>query len=184
MRGKCTVPGCDKPLKCRGMCHTHYERFRRNGTLEYRINGNYKHGQTRSPEWRAWTAMRRRCYGVNQPGWADYGARGITVCDRWLGDSGFENFLSDMGKKPSTTHQLDRINVDKGYSPENCRWTTKAEQNRNQRKTVWCLVDGVKMCLSEAARAVGMMPNALFQRMYRGKALPERVKMLERSQNG
>lgn len=178
MKSKCTIPGCDRPLKCKGMCHTHYERFRRNGTLEYQRNGNYKHGKSSTPEWKAWVAMRRRCYDNKQPGWADYGGRGISVCSRWLGEDGFENFLADMGEKPTPKHQLDRIDVNKDYSPDNCRWVTKAEQNRNQRKTVWCLVDGKKMCLSEAARAIGISPNALFQRFYRGNTLPERVKIV------
>lgn len=160
------------------MCHTHYERFRRNGTLEYQQNGNYKHGKTGSPEWTAWVAMRRRCTDSSQIGWKNYGARGITVCERWLGEKGFDNFLSDMGKKPSPEYQIDRIDVEKGYCPENCRWVTKAEQNRNQRRTLWCLVDGKKVCFSEAARLVGMSTNAMFQRLYRGKALPERVTLL------
>jgi len=81
--------------------------------------------------------MKSRCYREKDKGFRYYGARGITVCDRWLtGDgknSGVECFLADMRQKPSPAHTLDRRDVEKGYSPENCRWATYSEQNANRR---------------------------------------------------
>lgn len=82
-------------------------------------------------EYRTWTGMKDRCYNKNYNQYKDYGGRGITVCDRWI--NSYENFLSDMGKKPNENHTLDRINNDKGYCPSNCRWSTRSEQVRNTR---------------------------------------------------
>jgi hypothetical protein len=94
-----------------------------------------KHGHTanwkRSSEYMAWCSMKYRCNNPNNKRYADYGGRGIKVCDRWM-DS-FENFLSDMGTKPSKAHSLDRINNNGDYTPFNCRWATAVEQNRNKR---------------------------------------------------
>lgn len=73
--------------------------------------------------------MIRRCTNQNAVQWPYYGGRGITVCERWRT---FENFLTDMGERPAGK-TIDRINVDGDYEPENCRWATAIEQNRNQR---------------------------------------------------
>src|SRR6266508_728705 len=88
------------------------------------------HGQSNSPEWRAWRNMRQRCKNRRHPKYRDYGGRGITVCDRW---ASFENFLADMGPKPSPAHSIDRIDVNGNYEPGNCRWATPKEQRLNQR---------------------------------------------------
>lgn len=79
-----------------------------------------------------WKSMRSRCLNSSSPKFADYGGRGITVCERW---NSFENFLADMGERPSKLHSIDRINNDGNYEPGNCRWATKAEQSRNTRTT-------------------------------------------------
>ena len=93
-----------------------------------------KHGHctrvTRSTEWIAWKNMKTRCHNINAQYYKDYGGRGITVCDRW---NSFENFLADMGPKPSPDYSIDRINNDGDYCPENCKWSTAKEQRTNQR---------------------------------------------------
>ena len=77
--------------------------------------------------------MKRRCYVEKAHNYKYYGGRGIKVCDRWLGDDGFKNFLKDMGERPKGT-TLDRINNNGNYEPINCKWSTISEQNKNRRK--------------------------------------------------
>lgn len=77
-------------------------------------------------EYHTWASMKNRCYRVGNASYKNYGARGITVCDRWL--NSFENFYADMGPRPSNEHSLDRIDTNSGYSPENCRWADKYQQ--------------------------------------------------------
>ncbi len=83
-----------------------------------------------TPEYHTWSHIRHRCYNPNDKRYENYGGRGIKVCQRWL-DS-YENFLLDMGKRPSPAHTLDRIDNDGDYTVENCRWATLLEQNQNK----------------------------------------------------
>jgi hypothetical protein len=93
-------------------------------------NHNYKHGATNTREYNSWCAMRARC---DNKEFENYGARGITVCPRWQGERGFENFLADMGPRPKGT-TLDRWpNGDGNYEPGNCRWANASDQNKNRR---------------------------------------------------
>jgi len=96
---------------------------------------NYKHGHTvnrgYTPEYSAWYSLRRRCGDPNTIHFYNYGGRGITVCDRWK-DS-FTNFLEDMGYRPGPKYSVDRVDNSKGYSPDNCKWTTRSTQMHNSR---------------------------------------------------
>ena len=95
---------------------------------------NLKHGHTSggkwSPTFRSWADMRTRCFNPNIKKFKNHGGRGITICDRW---DDFQNFLSDMGERPSGL-TLDRIDNDGNYEPGNCRWATWSQQNKNRRK--------------------------------------------------
>ena len=90
------------------------------------------HGKSRTPVYNCWASMIARCYNTSLPEYKYWGGRGIRVCDRWK--ESFINFYEDMGERPSLKHSLERMNVDKDYTPDNCKWATIEEQARNKRK--------------------------------------------------
>lgn len=130
-----------------------------------------KHGQcckrTRgeTSEHRTWVLMRRRCAAPGDKRWADYGGRGIRVCDRW---QSFDNFFADMGPKPTPTHSLDRIDVDGNYEPNNCRWATRVEQARNTRKKRILVVNGEADTLASWAERMGVDKRRIHFRLKQG----------------
>jgi hypothetical protein len=125
-----------------------------------------KHSDSETATYTSWRAMRERCKNPNDKMWPEYGGRGIEVCKRW--DS-FENFLSDMGSRPTGT-TLDRINQDKGYSKENCRWADKKTQNRNKRDNRMLTIYGKTMCLADWHEIVAhqVSYDAIKRRLQRG----------------
>ena len=88
------------------------------------------HGLSGSLEYSSWANMWQRCTNPNDPKFHCYGARGITICERW---QDFEAFFADMGLRPSADHSIDRIHNDGNYEPGNCRWATRSQQNKNRR---------------------------------------------------
>jgi hypothetical protein len=94
-------------------------------------NLNLTHGHSGTLQHHSWKGMKRRCMNPKNPGYKDYGERGITVCDRWL--RSYDNFIADMGLPPSPKHSIDRINNSGNYEPSNCRWATAKQQSNNRR---------------------------------------------------
>jgi hypothetical protein len=114
------------------------------------------HGHTsregRSPTYTSWGAMVRRCHNPKAKDFPRYGGRGVAVCARWRD---FANFLADMGEKaPGMT--LERSNNEKGYEPGNCIWATRATQMRNTSYNEFVVLRGERMCVADAAKALGI----------------------------
>jgi hypothetical protein len=128
-----------------------------------------QHGHSRrgaaTPEYVVWASMLTRCTNPNSAAWRHYGGRGITVCTRWL--QSFENFYADMGPRPDGM-TLDRIDNNKGYSPENCAWVSRKAQSHNTRRNRYIEYDGKTLCLSDWARHLGIAQATLSSRLKNG----------------
>lgn len=122
-----------------------------------------KHGLSRTPMHNAWKTMIARCHKTTNSRYHLYGARGITVCDRWR--YSFVNFLADMGERPTKKHSIDRIDNNLGYSPENCRWATQSEQLRNYSRTVKYSYNGKEYCHADMADILGIGNQSLRDRV-------------------
>jgi hypothetical protein len=107
---------------------------RENASRKGKANRRHGHAVPRTPTYRSWKAMHGRCRDSNNVSYTRYGGRGIKVCKRW---NKFENFLTDMGKRPAG-RTLDRIDSNRGYTPENCRWATAQEHRRNRPDSASC----------------------------------------------
>lgn len=136
------------------------------GCLRHDTRPNLRHGQSKSPTWAIWNGMIARCACPTADTYRLYGGRGIRVCDRWSGEDGFENFLTDMGERPSSAHSLDRYpNNDGNYEPDNCRWATVKQQGRNRRTNRLLTHDGETLCLADWADRAGMEHATLARRL-------------------
>lgn len=118
----------------------------------------------------SWDAMKNRCRNASHPQYANYGGRGIKVCDRWA-DS-FDNFLADMGERPPGM-TLDRIDGNGDYCPENCRWATRSQQLRNRRDRPPIMAFGRAQQPIEWAEEFGISVRALHSRLKRGWSLED-----------
>jgi hypothetical protein len=136
-----------------------------------------RHGATRgkieSPEYKTWLAVKQRCTAEYSIQWADYGGRGIKMCDRWL--HSFENFLADMGPKPSPHYSIERIDRDGDYTPDNCKWADRIEQANNKRNNRFVTVDGETATIAQWARKTGIKEGTIRQRLNRGADAKEAV---------
>lgn len=145
---------------------------------EVNLKMKTKHGHAKrgniSPEFYTWTGMISRCTNPNEPEFKNYGERGINVCDRWL--NSFENFLEDMGERPSKKHSIDRVDNDGDYEPDNCRWATIKEQSNNTRRNIYITIDGVTKTLTQWCRFYGVNPVTANWRIKNGWPSEKAVK--------
>jgi hypothetical protein len=147
-----------------------------NNGLANARHGHCANGRS-TQEYKTWGGMRRRCTNPNSQDYARYGGRGICVCERW---QTFENFLTDMGPRPSPKHSIDRMDNDGGYwcghcsectercRPANCRWATAKGQARNRRSNRMLCAGGELSCISEWAERSGINPATLLDRIDAG----------------
>lgn len=136
--------------------------------LEKIIARSTKHGQrtaiNTTSEYYSWRCMKSRCNATDGKNFKNYMERGIIVCERW---SSFSNFISDMGKKPSPKHSIERINNNRGYYPENCKWATTEEQSANRRSNIWLEYNGVKQIANDWAKQFGVTFGAFYHQLQR-----------------
>lgn len=136
---------------------------------------SFRHGAARrgrhSAAYHSWASMLKRCHNPKSADYRNYGERGITVCPRWR-DS-FSGFLEDMGNPPDGC-SIDRIDNDGPYSRENCRWATRADQNRNTRRNHRITSNGRTQTLAEWARELGVHHTTILRRLRQGQT-PEQA---------
>lgn len=138
------------------------------GCYRKKVSGlkNKTHGMSKTSEYFTWKTMKARCYLKTTESFARYGAKGITVCDRWL--NSFENFYADMGPKPSKLHELDRIDPKGNYSAKNCRWTTKDVQARNKSRSKYVTHNGITKHVLDWALELNLNKHSIYRRLAKG----------------
>lgn len=129
-----------------------------------------------------WRDMRDRCKNPNNVGFELYGARGISVCQEWEDFQSFWEWAKRTGYSDSLT--LDRVDSNGGYNPDNCRWITNSEQQRNKRNNVFVTVNGETKCLAEWARVIGIRPQVLSKVKAQGKNIEKFIRDELRKKEG
>ncbi len=124
------------------------------------------HGDSHSAEYSIRNGMISRCHNPHDIRYADYGGRGISVCDQWR--TSYQSFLEHVGRRPSPSHSIDRISNDGNYEPGNVRWSTSHEQRRNTRQTHNISFGGVTRCVRDWARELGIHERTIHRRLKRG----------------
>lgn len=145
--GQCKSCGCFRSEVCTAKATSH---------------GHTK-GKKYSSEYACWRAMLSRCSNESQQSFALYGAKGISVCDRW--SQSFELFLADMGRKPSKAHSIDRIDYCGDYEPSNCRWATVTQQSRNKSSNRILRHNGTAMTMVEWSERTGIKQSTICMRL-------------------
>lgn len=130
-------------------------------------NPAYVHGHNcrgkRTTEYEIWAGIRKRCLNKNDKLYPYYGGRGIKVCDRWM--ESFQNFLEDMGNRPSSDFSMERIDNDGDYCPDNCRWATRKEQSSNRRNSIIVIYKDKTYCLKDFCTEHGIKYKNVWRRI-------------------
>lgn len=123
------------------------------------------HGMTKTRMYRVWRNMFQRCYNPKSINYHLYGARGVSVCERW---ETFENFYEDMHSTHSNELTLDRINCDGNYEPSNCKWSTRLHQQNNRRNTIRITSHGQSLTVGEWSKLLGVPIGTISRRKWAG----------------
>lgn len=143
---------------CSGTCVLRY--MRRENIAFGRLFDKFKY-----PEYTVWRSMIKRCTMKSDRNYKWWGARGICVSERWRGRRGFDNFLADVGRRPSSEYTIDRVDVNGNYEPGNVRWLHKSMQNRNKRNNRFVTAFGQTKTLAEWAEVSGLNYGTLRSRL-------------------
>ncbi len=127
--------------------------------------GGFSHRLSRHISYNTWVKIMDRCYNKNSSRFNYYGARGIKVSKSW---HNVKNFIKDMGEKPGKAYSIDRIDNNKGYSKENCKWSTPLEQSINKRNNILFDHKGEIKTLKQISRDTGISYTTLWCRLKRG----------------
>lgn len=146
---------------CRACCSAESKAWRTR--LGDSARTKWREMRKENPELFVWRDMNRRCSSSSRSDFAHYGGRGIKVCDRWR--ESFENFLADMGHRPSPKHSIDSIDNDGNYEPGNCRWATQKEQTRNFCRNRLITARGKTQCQAAWAEELGVSSVLINQRL-------------------
>ena len=135
---------------------------------------HFIHGQRRSRLYRIWANMKTRCFNPNDPHFPRWGGRGITVCDEWKDNFGlFYQWSMSHGYSENLT--IDRIDNEKGYCPENCRWITPEEQNRNKRNVRFITYNGKTQTIGQWTKELNLGKETIRERLKRGWSETEAI---------
>lgn len=129
------------------------------------------HNHPGHPIYKTWTGIKRRCHNPNEKAYKYYGARGITICDKWKNN--FQAFYDDMLPTWSPGLSIERIDVNQGYSPENCTWITLAEQKRNMTTNKKIEYKGEVRCLAEWSEITGINIKRISNRLIEGWSIED-----------
>lgn len=140
---------------------------------ERKIAASTKHGACKTKTYKIWTGIKARCTNPNRENYNRYGGSGIKICDRW--NASFDNFLKDMGECPSNLHSIERIDPNKNYTKNNCKWELLSKQNRNKKNSLLVEFNGEKRPLIEWCEMLGMKYSTIFQRLYKLKQSPNQA---------
>ena len=125
-----------------------------------------KHNLSHSRLYRVYAHMKNRCYNEASPNFKYYGARGIRVCDEWLGENGFLNFYNWATNNGYDENlSIDRVNVDGNYEPSNCKWSNNVEQANNKRNNHYVYYNGNKVTVSQLSRLININRDVLYDRI-------------------
>ena len=138
------------------------------------VGKHVQHGMSDTPELIAWWSMQNRCYNTHNASYDHYGAKGVMVAPEWLGREGFKRFLAHVGLRPTVNHSLDRYpNKDGDYAPNNVRWATRSEQQRNRGNNRVLTLNGVSKTLVEWSEMTGIHRATITTRLKNGMSVED-----------